>query len=40
MCDQGRALFVQMWAVIFMSPALSSVPARTTTIAGLLSRWL
>ena len=29
MCDHGRALFVQMWVLIFMSPALSSVPAHT-----------
>ena len=40
MCDHGRALRVQTWVLIVTSPALSSVPARTVTIAGLLSRWL
>jgi len=36
----ARLLFVQMVAAIFMSGALSSVPARTTTVSGVVARWL
>lgn len=40
MYAQGRALRVQMLAVIFMPPESSSEPARTTSVSSAVERWL